>query len=161
MPRLTIAGGGPDRAALEALVACVGCADLVRFTGQLDRAALTAELAAADLCVHAAHSEGYCKAWLDAMSQGLPVLATEVGAARAVIGTDGARGWLVPPGSPDAVAGALRRVLSEPRDWGALRRRCRTFAAARTLEAWGEEIGGRLAERWNPGTMPGAAAWAR
>lgn len=161
MPRLTIAGGGPDRAALETLADNVGCADLVRFTGQLDRTALNAELAAADLCVHPAHSEGYCKAWLDAMSQGLPVLATEVGAARAVIGDDGERGWLVPAGNPGALADALRAVLTESQNWSALRRRCRRFAAARTLEAWGDEIGRRLAERWEPGTVPGAAAWAR
>ena len=161
MPRLTLAGGGADRAALEELVARVGLCDLVRFTGQLDRAALTAELAAADLYVHAAHSEGYCKAWLDAMSQGLPVLATDVGAARAVIGGDGARGWLVPPGSPEALANSMLRVLSEPQEWGALRRRCHSFAAVRTLEAWGEEIGRRLAERWSPGTLSETAAWAQ
>jgi glycosyltransferase involved in cell wall biosynthesis len=56
MPHLTIAGGGPDRAALEALVCRAGCEEWVRFTGQLDRTQLTAELAAADLCVHPAHS---------------------------------------------------------------------------------------------------------
>lgn len=161
MPLLSLAGGGPDRAALEALVGRLGCADLVRFTEQLDRTALTRELAAADLCVHASHSEGYCKAWLDAMSQGLPVLATDVGAARAVIGANGARGWLVPPGSPEALANTLRRVLSEPQDWGTLRRRCHSFAAVRTLEAWGEEISRRLSERWNPGTRSGTAAWAQ
>ena len=99
--------------------------------------------------MHASHSEGYCKAWLDAMAHGLPVLTTEVGAAAAVIGRDGERGWLVPPADPAAFAAALRRVLSGDLDWAMLRGRCRAFASTRTLEAWAEEIGERCAQRWN------------
>ena len=155
LPTLTLAGGGPERGALDALAQELGCADLVRFAGQLDRAGLAHELAQADFCVHSSHSEGYCKAWLDAMAHGLPVLATEVGAAGAVVGGDGERGWLVAPGDPGAFAAGIRRVLTEPRDWPALRRRCRAFAATRTLEAWAERIGTACAERWNRDCSPG------
>jgi glycosyltransferase involved in cell wall biosynthesis len=56
------------------------------------------------------------------------------------VGGAGERGWLVPPGDPAALAAAIRRVLTEPHDWPALRRRCREFAASRTLEAWAEQI---------------------
>ncbi len=140
LPTLVVAGDGPDREPLEALARELRCSALVRFAGQLDREGLNRELAQADVCVHPSHTEGYCKAWLDAMAQALPVLATEVGAARGVVGGAGERGWLVPPGDPAALAAAIRRVLTEPHDWPALRRRCREFAASRTLEAWAEQI---------------------
>jgi len=86
--------------------------------------------------------------WLDAMAHGLPVLASEVGAARRVIGEDGERGWLVPPGEPPALAAQLARILTSPRDWPALRRRCRAYADGRTLEAWTRRIGELCALRW-------------
>jgi glycosyltransferase involved in cell wall biosynthesis len=156
LPELVVAGSGPDDAALRALARTLGCDSMVRFTGQLDRAALMAELGAADFSVHAAHSEGYCKAWLDAMAQGLPVLGTEVGAAAAVLGRNGERGWLVPPGSPEAFAEALGHVLTADRDWQALRTRCRAFAEGRTLEAWAEQIERVCSRRWNVAFRAGA-----
>lgn len=139
-PALTLAGDGAERPALEAMAQDLGLTLHVTFAGQLDRSRLARELQAADFCIHPSHTEGYCKAWLDAMAQGLPVLTTSVGAAQAVIGDEGERGWLVRPGDPEALAATIRRTLTEDRDWPALRRRCRGFANARTLEAWTEQI---------------------
>lgn len=149
LPTVTLIGEGPERERLARLARERGLADTIRFAGQLDRAALAEALREADFCVHPSLTEGYSKAWLDAFSQGLPVLATVAGAAKAVIGEDGERGWLVPPGDARALGDALRRVLTTERDWPALRRRCRTFAEARTLEAWSAEIGRRCSEQWN------------
>ena len=58
----------------------------LRFTGQLDRARLSRELMNQDLCVQPSFTEGFSKAWLDAMAHGLPVLASQVGAAKGVLG---------------------------------------------------------------------------
>lgn len=149
LPRVSLIGEGPERERLSALVAQRGYGEIFRFAGQLDRAQLADALSEIDLCVHPSLTEGYSKAWLDAFAQGLPVLSTEAGAAKAVIGADGERGWIVPPGDVRRLADALRRVLTEERDWPALRRRCRAFAEARTLEAWSSEIGRRCAEQWN------------
>lgn len=148
LPLIMLAGDGPERSALERMTSALGIEHIVRFAGQLDRAGLARALRAADVCVHPSHTEGYCKAWLDAMSHGLPVLATDVGAARAVVGGDGERGWLVPPNEPAALAVAMRRVLTQPTDWPRLRARCRAFAEARTLEAWAEQIQRACARKW-------------
>ncbi|MEO8429896.1 MAG: glycosyltransferase [Acidobacteriota bacterium] len=145
-PRLQLIGDGPDRAELEALASRLGLSERVHFSGQLDRKALSAALAASDLCVQPSLTEGYSKAWLDAFAHGLPVVASEAGAARAVVGTE--RGWLVPPGDVARLAAAIREAVAVPRDWPALRRRCRAFAEGRTLEAWSAEIGRLCSERW-------------
>ena len=148
MPHVTLIGDGPERQQLRAQADEDGLGELVTFAGQLDRCSLDARLTGVDFCVQASLSEGYSKAWLDAFAHGLPVLASEAGAARPVIGGNGERGWLVPPGDVRALAEQLRRVLSEPRDWDALRRRCREFAENRTLENWARQIGERCAEQW-------------
>ncbi len=150
LPLVTLVGDGPERARLESLVAELGCAESVRFAGHCNREELSAHLMAADFCVQPSLSEGFSKAWLDAMAHGLPVLASNVGAAAAVIGDEeSGRGWLVAPGNPQALADAIRRVIHTARSWPALRRRCRSYVESRTLEAWARQIGEMCAAQWN------------
>jgi glycosyltransferase involved in cell wall biosynthesis len=146
--RLAVCGDGPQRAELERLARDEGIASRVEFLGQLDRDRLSAELSRADLCVQPSLTEGFSKAWLDAMAHGLPIVASRVGAAPAVIGSEGERGWLVPPGDPQVLADTLRKALTTTSDWEARRARCRRFAEARTLEAWSAEIARHCVERW-------------
>ena len=49
---------------------------------------------------------------VEAMATGVPVVATDVGAVADVVRSE-ETGLLVPPGDPDALAGALRRVLTD------------------------------------------------
>lgn len=146
--QLTVVGEGDDRPMLESLARDLGCEDCITFAGQLDRRALSAALDAADVCVQPSLTEGFSKAWLDAMSRGLPVLASDVGAARVVLGSDGERGWLVQPGDPVALAVALGRVLSEASSWTGIRKRCRMYVEGRTLEVWARRIGEQCARQW-------------
>lgn len=148
LPQLTLAGDGPQRKELEQFVADCECTDIIQFAGQLDRNLLSEQFQIADVCVQPSLTEGFSKAWLDAMAHGLPVLTSEVGAAHAVIGADGERGWLVPPGNVDALAIALRRILSEPIDWHTLRRRCRSYVEKRTLDDWAQRIGQICTKQW-------------
>ena len=148
LPSAMIIGEGPDREMLEQMAIRDGLQDRVRFAGQLDRVALVAALREFDLCVQPSLSEGFSKAWLDAFSMGLPVLASEVGAARGVIGADGTRGWLVPPGDVNALAERLKMILGAELDWPSLRRRCREFVEGRTLESWAGTIGKMCAGQW-------------
>jgi hypothetical protein len=63
----------------------------------------------------------------------------------------------VPPGDPAALAGRLRAVLTEPRDWPALRRRCRAFVEDRTLEVWAAAIATRCETAWKRPLRTGTA----
>jgi glycosyltransferase involved in cell wall biosynthesis len=149
VPQCWIIGDGPARRELEEKAARLGVSSHVHFAGQLDRRALSAMLQKLDFCVQPSLSEGFSKAWLDAFAHGLPVLASDVGAAKPVIGGDGLRGWLVPPGDVPALAAQLRSVLSDPIDWPSLRRRCREYTEKRTLEIWAAEIGRICASQWD------------
>jgi glycosyltransferase involved in cell wall biosynthesis len=149
LPQLALAGDGPERRRLEDAVNELGCQDQVSFLGQLDRRELSIAFGQADVCVQPSLTEGWSKAWLDAMAHGLPVLTTSVGAARTVIGTNGERGWLVPPGDAQALATTLEAILRDPFEWPALRRRCRAYAEQFTVEAWAERVGQICARQWN------------
>lgn len=155
MPQVTIAGGGPERSALESLTIELGCQRYVRFVGQLNRTALSKCLAGADLCVQPSYTEGMSKVWLDAMAHGVPVLSTSVGSAAAVMGRDGERGWLVPVGDVATLAETLKIIISEPLDWPALRRRCRAYVEPRTTEAWKMQIAKICAQRWSVSVQQG------
>ncbi|MBV5335569.1 glycosyltransferase, partial [bacterium] len=79
-PHLFIAGSPEIESAyaeqLFRIVRECGCAARVHWLGFLDEAAKAAAYAAADVFVHASESEGMALAILEAMSAGLPVVAT-------------------------------------------------------------------------------------
>ena len=153
--RLTVIGDGPQKAELMTLAAEEGVSDWVRFAGQLNRSDLIQTLLRTDVCVLPSLTESFCKARLDAMLCGVPVVTTGVGFGREIIGPDGERGWLVPVGNAPALATALRYILSMPQDWLSLRKRCRKFSEVYTLEAWAESIGQICAQQWNLSLVQG------
>lgn len=155
---LVIAGDGDELSALEAAVRAHGLLDRVEFAGQLNRPALLAALGRADVCVLPSLSESFCKARVDAMLCGTPVLTTEVGFGEELVGAGGDRGWIVKSGDAAALADTLARLVVEPRNWPALRRRCRAFAEAATLEAWARRIGELCASQWGVDLRDGRLA---
>ena len=158
VPHLTLIGDGPQRAELVTEVRRLRCEDVVEFAGQLDRHALVQRLLRTDVCVLPSLSEGFCKARLDAMICGVPVVTTDVGFGRAIVGEEGERGWVVPPGDVRALVEALRRLVTERLDWPSLRLRCRTYAAGQTLEAWAHRIADLCARQWQL-SIPEGRSW--
>jgi glycosyltransferase involved in cell wall biosynthesis len=148
LPMVTIAGEGPMRCELVQMAQERGCSDLITFAGQLNREALSEAMGQHDICVQPSYTEGFAKVWLDALAYGLPVITTPVGSATEIVGACGERGWLVAPGSPEQLSEKLCYVLSAELDWPALRRRCREYAEAFTLEKWADEIARICAQQW-------------
>lgn len=148
VPLLTLIGDGPQRWELEALVNSSADPNGVRFAGQLGRADLIRELHHTDVCVLPSLTEGFCKARLDAMLCGVPVVTTDVGFGREIVGPDGERGWVVPPYDVEALAEVLRYLVTEPIDWPAVRHRCHAYVGAQSVEAWSARIGEICAAQW-------------
>lgn len=66
-----------------------------------------------DLLVFPSTYEGFGLVVIEAMSQGLPVVATPVGCAASIV-TDGVTGRVVPPRDGMAIAGAVRALMNAP-----------------------------------------------
>lgn len=157
---LLIAGEGPERPRLERLAQPFGAT--VRFVGAVEGAKKRALLLACDALVLPSRvlddgrTEGAPVVLMEALAAQCPVVATDVGAAAALIGE---AGLVVPPEDARALAAALTRALHD-REWRLL---CKAAAAARAgRHDWSQAapaiLGDFLASATCPSTPPGASA---
>jgi glycosyltransferase involved in cell wall biosynthesis len=126
---LRFVGDGPMRASLQAHAESVGVA--AEFTPVVEHRRLPAIFARADAFVLPSFTEGHPKVLLEAMSAGVPCVASNVGGNRAIL-TDGATGLLFDLDDPGALADALARVLGDD----ALARRLGSEARAEVRERY-------------------------
>lgn len=130
---LHLVGDGPTRPEMEALARELGIEARVRFLGSLPDPA--AALRAMDAFVLATHFEGHPLVLLEAMSHGLPIIATDLASVRSVL-TAPSLGLLVPPRNPEALAEAIRSLVAD----AGIRRGLaeRAWAHARALPSVGD-----------------------
>jgi glycosyltransferase involved in cell wall biosynthesis len=110
--RLTVAGSGPARAALERLTLELGVAGDVTFAGRIDNAQITDLYRSASVLVNSSRVDNTPISILEAMACGLPIVSTDAGGIPFLV-ENGTTALLVRPGDPDAMAAAIRRVLED------------------------------------------------
>ncbi len=130
---LAIAGDGPDAEALRRRAERLGVQGRVRFLGH--RRDMPEVLASADVFVLASRKDSLANVMLEAMSLGVPVVATDTGGVPLALGGEPPAGWVVPAREPDALASALGQLLdtldTAPADVAA-----RTEEARRRIREW-------------------------
>lgn len=124
--RLTLAGDGPERPALEARAAHLDLTESVHFAGSV--ADPTGLLREQDLFVLPSREEGMSIALLEAMALGIPVVATSIPGNRRLVG-DFKQGRLTPP---DHALMLAQTILEQ---WGNFDRALHMGRAARALVA--------------------------
>jgi glycosyltransferase involved in cell wall biosynthesis len=105
---LRLIGDGPMRATLERQVERAGLAQRVSFLGT--RNDLPQQLGELDLFVLASDREGRPTSIMEAMSAGLPVVATNVGSVTELV-DDGEDGFIVEAGEPTQLAQAMQSII--------------------------------------------------
>jgi glycosyltransferase involved in cell wall biosynthesis len=108
---VAVIGDGPLRSTLEHEAERLGIRELLRFTGWLGPEDIAAEILAARALVLPSFSEGLPMVVIEALAMGRPVVATRIGAVPELV-EPGSTGWLVPPGSAEALSRAMRAALS-------------------------------------------------
>jgi glycosyltransferase involved in cell wall biosynthesis len=130
-PRLRLAYGGAGAIeAMRRLAVELGLRGRIECTGWLESQRKRAELAGATIFVLPSYMEGMPMALLEAMSFGLPTIATPVGGVPEVI-TPELNGLLVPAGDIAALAAAIARLMSDSRLRQRLGRAARATIATR------------------------------
>jgi glycosyltransferase involved in cell wall biosynthesis len=127
---LVLTGKGADSPGIRAAARRYGVEDAIRFAGRVDKLELVGLYAQAQVAVVPSLYEGFSFPAVEAMSCGVPLVATTGGALPEVAGPNGETALLVPPGDAGALASAIGRLLDdEP-----ARARLAGAARARVLE---------------------------
>jgi len=108
--KFVVIGDGPDRTALEALIAELGIGESVKMPGR--REDMPAVYSSFDLMVSSSRREGLPMAILEGMASRLPLVATAVGGVPSVV-LDGKTGVLVAPEDPARLSAAIVAVLAD------------------------------------------------
>jgi glycosyltransferase involved in cell wall biosynthesis len=109
----SIAGDGPQLEDLRSLAAELGIQDRVHFLGWLAREELTSCYQRANIFLFPSRHEGMPNAVLEAMSTGLPVVATRIAGSEELV-IEGKTGLLVQTENVDELRESLRRILVDP-----------------------------------------------
>ena len=109
---LMLAGMGEEEHAYRALARQSGVADRVRFLGSVPHDQLPHLTAAADIAILVSKSEGLANAWVEALACGTPVIISEAGGARELVGSKSA-GRVVDQ-TVEAIVEAAKAILAEP-----------------------------------------------
>jgi O-antigen/teichoic acid export membrane protein/glycosyltransferase involved in cell wall biosynthesis/O-antigen ligase len=128
--RLLIAGAGRYERALRAAARRGGLDEHVAFLGQLPDTEWLLESARVFVCPSTDPGEVLPTAVLEAMSRGVPVVATNIGSMAEVIRHE-ETGLLVAGGDSAALAGAITRLLSDPVEAASL-----AFAGQELVRTW-------------------------
>jgi len=118
---LVIVGEGHEREALEAEIQRLGLEDRVTLTGRVSDETLEEHYQSCQVFVLPAivdetgDTEMLGMVSLEAMRYGKPVVASDVGGIPDIV-ADGESGVLVPQKDPEALAAAIRRLLTNPEE---------------------------------------------
>jgi colanic acid/amylovoran biosynthesis glycosyltransferase len=110
---LVLVGDGPLRGEIERLVAEYDLGNRVRMVGWQSNARVRELIQRCRALVLPSFAEGLPVVIMEALALGRPVISTHVAAIPELV-QPGISGWLVPPGSVEALASALREALDAP-----------------------------------------------
>lgn len=134
---LVIAGEGPERERLSALIAKLNLSDRVSLLGARPHKELPALYGAADASVLASSREGWANVLLESMACGTPVVASNIWGNPEVVQRIEA-GVIIDENTPDGIAAGVRRLFANMRD----RSETRTYAEG---FSWDETTAGQIA----------------
>lgn len=113
--QLHLVGGGKEEASLRQLVRQLQAAEYIHFWGEQQD--VPSHLARAGFLISTSLSEGLSLTLLEAMAAGLPVIATDVGGNREILGESP---FLIPAKSPTKLASAIEELWAIRDQWNLL-----------------------------------------
>jgi colanic acid/amylovoran biosynthesis glycosyltransferase len=113
--KLVLVGDGSLRPQIETFIQRFNLQDRVEITGWADNDRVRQHIVNSRAMVLASFAEGLPVVMMEALALGRPVIGTYVAGIPELI-ESGVCGWLVPPGSVEALASAMRTALELPKN---------------------------------------------
>jgi glycosyltransferase involved in cell wall biosynthesis len=129
---LVIIGKPRHESRTPQLIAQFGLDDIVSFVHGVSDQRIVELYSECELAVVPSLYEGFSLPAVEAMSSGVPLLATTGGALPEVAGVHGETCFLVPPGDSEAMAAMIRTALDD----AALRNRVGAAGRRRVIDSW-------------------------
>lgn len=111
--KLVLVGDGPLRPQIEALIANFNLQNHVQIVGWANNTEVWQHIVSSRAMVLASFAEGLPVVMMEALALGRPVIGTYIAGISELI-EDKVSGWLVPPGSVEALTLAMRTALELP-----------------------------------------------
>lgn len=111
--KLVFVGDGPLRTNIETLITLYSLQDHIEITGWASNTEVQQQILASRALVLSSFAEGLPVVIMEALALERPVLSTYVAGIPELVEPERS-GWLVPPGSVEALTDAMRAVLSAP-----------------------------------------------
>lgn len=135
--RLDLVGTGRMREALEKLVQSLAISEHIHFHGLLSATAVVGKMQAAHCLVLSSQTETFGVVQIEAMSCGLPIIATDCGGPADVVTRE--TGLLVKVGDADALANAMQTILEQAANYDPIKIRASAverFGAVKVSQKW-------------------------
>ena len=113
--KVVFVGDGPLREKVESIAEHLGLQEHIEITGWATNEQVQQSILNAQVMVVPSFAEGLPVVVMEALALGRPVLATYI-AGMAELVEPGLSGWLVPAGSAEYLANAMRTVMDSPMD---------------------------------------------
>jgi glycosyltransferase involved in cell wall biosynthesis len=110
---LNLVGDGEDRAVLEEIIARYALTDSVRLLGWQTEAQVQEQIRQCRLVVLPSFAEGLPVVLMEALAMGRPVITTSIAGIPELV-QHKVSGWLIPPGSVEALVSAVCDGLATP-----------------------------------------------
>jgi glycosyltransferase involved in cell wall biosynthesis len=111
--KLVLVGDGDLRSQIEGMIAHFGLEDYIEITGWASNVEVQQHILDAQVLVAPSFAEGLPVVLMEALALCRPVLSTYIAGIPELV-EPGACGWLVPAGSVEALAAAMRSALQTP-----------------------------------------------
>jgi glycosyltransferase involved in cell wall biosynthesis len=145
---LDVCGDGPEREALKAIAAKSPTGVTVHFHGSIPQRKLGDFYGNATLFAMPSYREGFPRVIIEAMANGLPIVATDAGGTRDLLGP-AQQSYVVDREDAPAFGAALRNLLSSPGDRQRLAKEnlasVRRFSTLQVARMYARVLGGLIA----------------
>lgn len=132
---VVIAGSGPEEENLKSKSKKLEIEDVVDFVGWTDGEKKTQLLRECQMLVLPSYNEGLPMSILEAMSYGMPIVATDVGDVSSAV-IDGKNGYLVEPGDVNDLFNGMKQLVLSRDKWNIYCKNSRKFA----VEDFSEDV---------------------